>query len=105
MKEAVINSESGLIEVTLDCEIDHHAAKKIRESVDSALVYHRPRELVLDFSCVSFMDSSGIGLIIGRAEKAADVGATVSIKGLNGNLRKLVRMSGITKLKGLKIID
>ena len=105
MKEAVILERGDALCVSLGCEIDHHSARIIREGVDSALAEKKPKEVILDFSDVSFMDSSGIGLIIGRAAKAEEIGAALTVKGLSQPLLRLVRMSGVTKLKGLKIID
>ena len=64
MKEAEIVESRGAVLVKLGCEIDHHSAKRIRERVDRELDLARPHELVLDFSGVGFMDSSGIGLIM-----------------------------------------
>ena len=50
----------------LDGEIDHHSAKNMRETIDAAIAELMPEMLVLDFKDVSFMDSSGIGLVMGR---------------------------------------
>ena len=75
----------------------------MREQIDTALIIKRPRLLRLDFSGVEFMDSSGIGLIIGRAGKASDIGCEVEVTGLSETLRRLVRISGVQKLKNLRI--
>ena len=99
MKEAEIIEVGDILRVKLKCEIDHHTAKTIREEIDFYLYKNKPKELILDFSGVSFMDSSGLGLIIGRAGKAEEIGAVVTVTGLSPVLYKLVRMSGIEKLK------
>ena len=103
MKEAEIIESGGVLEVRLLCEIDHHTAKTIREEVDARLLAVRPRVVVLDFSGVGFMDSSGIGLVLGRVEKAERVDACIKIVGLSPTLRKLVRMSGIEKLERITV--
>ena len=103
MKEATVRKEGDTLIAELTCEIDHHTAKTVREAVDEALFSMRPRSLVLDFSGVAFMDSSGIGLIIGRVDKAESVGAAVRIRGLCRALSKVVRLSGIEKIKNLTI--
>lgn len=103
MKEAEITESGGILCVRLLCEIDHHTAKTVREAVDERLLACKPCELVFDFSGVSFMDSSGIGLVLGRVEKAERVGACVVITGLSPMLRKLVRISGIEKLDRIKV--
>lgn len=103
MKEAKIFADGAEVRVAISCEIDHHSAKAIREAADEAIARYRPSRLVLDFSAVRFMDSSGIGLILGRVMAAESVGASVELKGLFGDILRLVRMSGIEKLKSLKI--
>ena len=100
----VIFSETGrTLIATPTCEIDHHTAKYIREKIDRELLSSRADILVLDFSEVRFMDSSGIGLIIGRAEAAGNVGASVRVVGLSPILMKIVRLSGIDKISNLSI--
>lgn len=100
----VIFSESGrILTAAPGCEIDHHTAKFIREKIDRELYRTRAEILVLDFSAVRFMDSSGIGLIIGRAEAAREIGASVRVVGLSGVLMKIVRLSGLDKIPNLSI--
>ena len=80
MQDAVILSQNGrTLTAKMTCEIDHHTAKPVRERIDKALFEKKPELLVLDFSDVRFMDSSGIGLIIGRCEVCRAIGAHVRI--------------------------
>ncbi len=103
MKEVEIRVRGDDLAVGILCEIDHHTAKTIREAVDAELERVRPKNLILDFSGVGFMDSSGIGLILGRVTESEKIGASVCIEGLSPMLMKLVRMAGLEKLKGVKI--
>ena len=104
MSENVSFSETeGVIIASLPSEIDHHIAKGVREMIDGKLFLKKPELLVLDFSGVKFMDSSGIALIIGRVEVARAVGATVRVTGLSPTLRRLVRLSGLEKIRELVI--
>ena len=105
MQKTKMTLERGTLTVHLDCEIDHHTAQFIREEVDGRLENGKISRLILDFSRVGFMDSSGIGLIIGRASKAESIGATVEVRGLLPGLRKIVRLSGISKLQNLILTD
>lgn len=89
----------------IGCEIDHHTARKIREEIDKRLFLCRPGTLVMDFGGVGFMDSSGIALILGRAECARELGAVVEICGLSPTLIKLVRLSGIERVKNLCLFE
>ena len=88
----------------LDAEIDHHTAAGIRSAVDKTIGESLPSVVCIDFSEVEFMDSSGIGLIMGRAEAAARVGATLEVTGLSDMQRRLLKMSGLEKLSGLSVL-
>ena len=96
-------SEGVFLRAVLLGDIDHHSAARMREAIDKMLFREKPLSLILDFSSVQFMDSSGIGLILGRLEMAAELGATVRLEGLSGQLSRLVRLSGIEKMKGLTV--
>lgn len=102
MKECSIKKDGDTLVVKITCEIDHHLAKSIRETVDRE-IFGDIKILLLDFSSVTFMDSSGISLIIGRAAKAEKIGAIVVVEGLCGSLKRLVRMSGIEKIQNVRI--
>lgn len=83
-------------------EIDHHRAPAIRNTIDSKTESLRPRELHLDFSQVSFMDSSGIGLIMGRYRQVSLVGGTLKVVNVPKGLQKIISLSGIDSLGVLK---
>ena len=87
----------------ISCEIDHHTAGRLRTRIDRALFAERPKVLCLDFSGVRFMDSSGIALILGRVESANAVGAKVHLDALSPTLYKLVRLSGIERIRNLTV--
>lgn len=84
-------------------DIDHHLAKTLREEIDRELSGSEAELLVIDFTAVRFMDSSGIGLIIGRCSAAEKCGARVRIKGLSDSLMRIVNLCGIEKIKNLSI--
>ncbi len=80
-------------------EIDHHTAPEIRECIDDAFVMTESAELlVLDFSDVTFMDSSGVGLVMGRYRLAAGSGKKLKVDNLSPRDYKIMKMSGIEKL-------
>ena len=95
--------DGGTLKAKLLTEIDHHAARPVREEIDAMLFRCRPDVLELDFSGVRFMDSSGIALIIGRAELASSLCCEVRLTGLSGTLLRLIRLSGIEKLTNITI--
>lgn len=102
-EEVVFLVRDGVLVAVLQCELDHHTARRIRELIDREFFRVKPRCLMLDFSGVGFMDSSGVGLILGRVEAAGANGATVRLSGLSEGLMKLVRLSGIEKINNLSI--
>ena len=103
-KEIITFSRSGpTLVARINCEIDHHTAGRLRSRIDRELFVERPKVLRLDFSEVRFMDSSGIALVLGRVESASAVGAKVHLDGLSPTLFKLVRLSGIERIKNLTV--
>ncbi len=90
--------EDKVLTVYLTGEIDHHNARPIREAADRALAQKRPRELVLDFSGVSFMDSSGVGLVMGRFKAARAIGCRTTVCGLTSRDKRIMALSGLTDL-------
>lgn len=79
-------------------EIDHHSAAVIRADIDNAVELNMPSLLVLDFTGVSFMDSSGIGLVMGRYRNLSRCGAKLHITGVSPQIYKVMKLSGIEKL-------
>ena len=76
-------------------ELDHHAAEKIRERIDEALDSHGSCSLVFDFSGVTFMDSSGIGMVLGRYRKMSEAGDRIAIVSCSKTIRNILNMAGI----------
>ena len=79
-------------------ELDHHTAGEIRQKIDTALLQHRCRRLVLDLAELTFMDSSGIGLIMGRYRHMQTLGGEMTVVGANPRIRSLMHMAGLDKL-------
>ena len=102
-EEVTFSSGKRALTAAISCEIDHHTARRMREKIDEELFLCRPEVLILDFSGVRFMDSSGVGLILGRTERASALGATVRLVGLSDTLYKLIRLSGLERVKNLSV--
>ncbi len=88
--------------VYLTGEIDHHSARNIREMTDSMIQQSQPRLLRLNFSGVSFMDSSGIGLIMGRYRMMKLYGGDLRVINVPSGLRRIMEMSGLGSLNVLE---
>lgn len=76
-------------------EIDHHTAAPMRADMDELLFSHRPTELVLDMSGVSFMDSSGLGLIMGRYGVLRQLGGRLILKDPSPETVSILRLAGM----------
>ncbi|MDD5924193.1 MAG: anti-sigma factor antagonist [Clostridia bacterium] len=83
-------------------EIDHHTASSVREMIDSEAQKNSPNTINLDFSGVTFMDSSGIGLIMGRYRLSQMIGARLNVVNVPPHLQRMVSLSGITSLGVIK---
>ena len=79
-------------------EIDEHTSQKIRGKADYEIKRYMPKKIIFDFDSVTFMDSAGIGLIIGRYKLANIIGARVELKNLSSSVRKIFDMSGLFRL-------
>ena len=79
-------------------EIDDCSVQKIRRRADYEIERYMPRKVVFDFDSVTFMDSAGIGLIIGRYKFANMLGGKLEVANLTQSVRKIFEMSGILKL-------
>ena len=87
----------------LEGELDHHAAAPIRQQIDEAILEHKPKKLIIDFEALSFMDSSGIGLVMGRYKTASEVGATLTVQNISAQVYKVMRLSGIDRIAVIKL--
>jgi stage II sporulation protein AA (anti-sigma F factor antagonist) len=90
--------KDGTLTALLSGEIDHHSAKEIRDTIDDTADKTKPHRLVLDFAQVQFMDSSGIGLIMGRYKLMQTLGGRVSIANLPPKIEKIIRLAGVERL-------
>lgn len=90
--------ENGSLTVFMPKEIDHHQANQLRMETDLLIETYHVRHLVFDFSKTEFMDSSGIGVIIGRCKNLGYQGGEVSAKNLNERIQKIFLVSGLQKI-------
>ena len=79
-------------------EIDDYTVRKIRSRADYEIERYMPKRVVFDFDSVTFMDSAGIGLIIGRYKFVNMLGGKLELTNLTQNVKKIFEMSGILKI-------
>ncbi|HWQ77377.1 MAG TPA: anti-sigma factor antagonist [Anaerovoracaceae bacterium] len=79
----------------LDGELDHHTSSVIREEIDKTVDAFHSKHLIFNFGKVAFMDSSGIGVIMGRYNKISQLGGRLVITGCNEYIDRILDMAGI----------
>lgn len=94
--------QDGKLTVALTGEIDHHRAKGYIQSIASKIEAYNPNVCVLDFQEVSFMDSSGIAVVINALRAMARIEGKLLLTGLGNQPMKVFRASGIDKLVEIK---
>jgi len=93
-----IKIEGNALIATPSSEIDHHSAERMRGQIDIAFDNSSCRHIIFDFSGVNFMDSSGIGMIIGRYKNAEKRGGRLALAGMNNEMGRLFQISGLAKI-------
>ena len=87
---------SGTLAAYLSGEIDHHAAQTLRREIDAQVDDRLPELLTLDFSGVTFMDSSGVGLILGRGRHVSALGGRLTVQNPPRAVRRMLDLAHIT---------
>ena len=100
MLKEFIDCGNALVAV-MTGEIDQRTAAYLRSKIDVEFELSGKKNLVLDLTDVSFMDSAGIGLIIGRWKNASSLGGGVALAASGQKLKKILELSGVTRLIGI----
>ena len=93
-----VKNSDGIMTVILDGEIDHHSAVRVRSNIDAKIYELRPRALVLDLSRVNFMDSSGLGLVMGRYALAEKLGVEFGVINPTERALKIFELAGLGRI-------
>ena len=96
--EITYSKEDKLLTMKITEEIDHHVAEKIRRRADYEIKRYIPKRVIFDFGNVSFMDSSGIGMVVGRYKLVTMLGGIMQMQNVKPNLERVFSMSGILKI-------
>ncbi len=104
-----VKARDRLLCVSLYGEIDHHSAVNLRQELDELILQKQPLRFVLDLSRIEFMDSAGLGLLMGRYRLVQSIGGTMVVSNANARVIKILRLAGmerffeITGLKGERL--
>jgi len=90
--------KKGILVVSLEGELDHHTAEQVREYIDKKLEDPTIKNIIMDIKGLNFMDSSGIGVLIGRYKIISKRGGKVGLVNINSHIDRIFQMSGIYKI-------
>lgn len=100
-----VGEEGALYDIVQRClvirlqeELDHHNSIRIREKADKLIERNHIKHIIFDFSCSSFMDSAGIGVIMGRYKKVIFIGGKTVVANVNTSVDRVFRLSGLYKI-------
>ena len=96
---------NGLLVVRIVGEIDHHSAVEMRQGIDAEIFESRPRKLILDLSAVDFMDSSGLGLVLGRYAAVQKVEGELVVLNPSNRVMKILRLAGAERKIKIENVD
>ena len=96
--EFLCDTAGSILSIHVRGEIDHHTAASIRQGIDATLFEKRPKTLILDLSAVSFMDSSGLGLIMGRYSVMKELGGEMAVWNPSPETRAILTLAGMERL-------
>ncbi|PJI09733.1 MULTISPECIES: anti-sigma F factor antagonist [Clostridium] len=88
----------GKLIVAIAGELDHHSSDEVRNKIDDYIRFKGYKNVILDFSGVTFMDSSGIGVVIGRYKKLNSSGGTICIINAKESVKRVFELSGMLKI-------
>lgn len=94
--------ENGVLRAVLSGEIDHHVCAEVREEIDREFFKNSPKKLILDLTGIQFMDSSGLGLIMGRYSRCVAAGCEFVLCGIDERSMRILKMSGMDKVLKIK---
>lgn len=86
------------LKIKLPEELDHNNATDIRKEADYRIYSGKIKNVEFDFTETRFMDSSGIGMIMGRHRLVKPIGGKIILTGVQGNVERIIKVSGLYKL-------
>ncbi|HHV17817.1 MAG TPA: anti-sigma F factor antagonist [Thermoanaerobacterales bacterium] len=93
--DGVIKVKDEILKINLKGEVDHHLALQIKDEIDHYIEKHRIKRVLFNFKDVSFMDSSGVGMIIGRYKKLQKTGGKIGVVYLTPKIKRIFDISGL----------
>ena len=92
------NKNSKQLTFKLTEDVDQHTVEKVRRKMDNEIKGYIPRKVIFDFSNISFMDSAGIGMVLGRYKLIKMLDGNLEIINVNRSMKKIFDMSGVSRI-------
>ena len=103
--EIHISEGNDVLTLRFAGELDHHAARDTVTAIERALDAELPMQLTLDFGGVTFMDSSGIGLIMGRYKILQPLGSEIILQNAAPHISRILRLAGMERLAKMRTVQ
>ena len=87
-----------MLVISMIAELDHHLADEMREVIDDVIDVRGVEDIIFDFSRINFMDSAGIGLIMGRYKKVMFIGGKAAVTNVGNAVDRIFKISGLYKI-------
>ena len=94
--------KDAVVTAFLSGDIAHHTAAVMRETIDQTVESAMPENLIIDFKDVTFMDSSGIGLVMGRYKLMRSLGGEIEVQNVSSHIKKVMKLAGLDLLAVVK---
>ena len=99
----IMSGDSEELIMQLKGEIDHHSAVRIRTQMDGRINELLPKRAILELSGIEFMDSSGVGLIMGRYMRMQAIGGKLIVRNPNERIVKIFKLAGLEKIVNIEV--
>lgn len=93
-----LETKGNVLCIRLEGELDHHTSGQLRERVEAAIDQNQIRHIVLNLEHLKFMDSSGLGVILGRYKRIKNQGGEMVVCAISPSIKRLFEMSGMFKI-------
>mgnify|MGYP002731994364 FL=1 len=90
--------EGKTLWIKLEGELDHHLAQQVKRKCQMIMISYPVENIGFDFLKTDFMDSSGVGMIMGRYQEVHAVGGHIYIRNVNRNIHRIMTISGLYKI-------
>lgn len=101
MTDTQFEYKENTLKIYISGEIDHHGAFRIKDVIDAQILKLSPQVAIMNFEKVTFMDSSGIGLILARYKFCQNCGTSLYVEGVNRQTQKILALAGIKTIRNV----